>query len=191
MTKPGKIIFLHGASSSGKSTLARALQARIEEPFWHISIDHLRDSGVLPTARFKAGDFDWRTQRPLFFEGYHRSLAAYAASGNNLILEHILEEQAWLGMLARLFQPFDVFFVGVHCSRETLVRRELHRGDRPIGSAAQDFDRIHVGKRYDFEVHSEMELADIVDNVLRAWRARRAPLVFARLAEEQARKPGM
>ncbi len=41
------IIFLHGASSSGKSTIAKELQSRIEVPFWHISIDHLRDSGVL------------------------------------------------------------------------------------------------------------------------------------------------
>lgn len=54
-----QIIFLHGASSSGKSTIAKALQKRIEKPFWHISIDHLRDAGVLPTERFKNGDFRW------------------------------------------------------------------------------------------------------------------------------------
>lgn len=45
-----QIIFFHGASSRGKSTLARELQAKIEKPFWHISIDHLRDAGVLPLA---------------------------------------------------------------------------------------------------------------------------------------------
>ena len=32
----GNIIFLHGASSSGKSTLAKILQQEIDEPFWHI-----------------------------------------------------------------------------------------------------------------------------------------------------------
>jgi len=53
------VIFLHGASSSGKSTIAKALQKRIENPFWHISIDHLRDAGVLPTERFKSGEFRW------------------------------------------------------------------------------------------------------------------------------------
>lgn len=42
------IIFLHGAASSGKSTIARALQKRIEKPFWHISIDHLRDAWRAP-----------------------------------------------------------------------------------------------------------------------------------------------
>ena len=51
------IIFLHGASSSGKSTLARAVQAKIDEPFWHYSIDHLRDSGIVPMARIRARRF--------------------------------------------------------------------------------------------------------------------------------------
>jgi len=59
----GKIIFLHGASSSGKSTIARALQARIDEPFWHISIDHLRDAGILPSARITSGEFKWPEMR--------------------------------------------------------------------------------------------------------------------------------
>jgi chloramphenicol 3-O-phosphotransferase len=72
------IIFLHGTSSSGKSTLARALQARLDAPFWHYSIDHLRDSGVLPSARIKAGDFQWRDMRAAFFDGFHRSVAAFA-----------------------------------------------------------------------------------------------------------------
>ena len=30
----GKIILINGASSSGKSTLSRALQAKLDEPFW-------------------------------------------------------------------------------------------------------------------------------------------------------------
>lgn len=44
----GKIILLNGASSSGKSTLARGLQGRLDRPFWHVSIDHFRAAGVLP-----------------------------------------------------------------------------------------------------------------------------------------------
>ncbi|KSV66368.1 hypothetical protein N185_06860 [Sinorhizobium sp. GW3] len=33
MVERAKIIFIHGASSSGKSTLARAVQAQIGAPF--------------------------------------------------------------------------------------------------------------------------------------------------------------
>jgi chloramphenicol 3-O phosphotransferase len=45
---PGRIIFLNGASSSGKSTLAKAMQQALPEPFLHVSSDHVVASGMLP-----------------------------------------------------------------------------------------------------------------------------------------------
>lgn len=165
------IIFLHGASSSGKSTIAKPLQQRIEKPFWHISIDHLRDAGVLPSRRFKSGEFLWADARKPFFDGFHRSLRAYADAGNNLILEHILDTKGWLEELVHLLAEHDVFFAAVHCPLEILVQREAARGDRPAGSAKRDFETIHVGKRYDIELQSEDGADTNVERVLAAWRA--------------------
>ncbi len=173
------IIFIHGASSSGKSTLARGVQAKIDQPLWHISIDHLRDAGVLPSARIKSGEFNWREMRRPFFDGFHQSLAAYAGAGNNLIVEHILDTPGWHADLVRLFTQFDVFFVGVHCSLAELNRREAERGDRPLGSAEKDFHTIHQGLRYDFEVQSDTDADGNVDRVIAAWKARNGPSAFA------------
>ncbi|WP_375450416.1 chloramphenicol phosphotransferase CPT family protein [uncultured Devosia sp.] len=172
MIEPGKIIFVHGASSSGKSTLARGIQAQIGLPFWHISIDHLRDSGVLPMDRFKSREFDWKAARAPFFDGFHRSLAAYAAAGNNLVVEHILDTPGWLDELVALLAPFDVFFVGVHCPLPLLIAREKARGDRPVGSAEQDFHSIHRGMRYDFEVHTDRDAQGNIEKVIAAWEGR-------------------
>ncbi|KRD73015.1 AAA family ATPase [Ensifer sp. ENS10] len=182
MVERAKIIFIHGASSSGKSTLARAVQAQIGEPFWHVSIDHLRDSGMLPMERFRRGDFRWRDHRARFFEGFHRSLVAYASAGNNLLLEHILEEPGWAAELAVMFEPFDVFFVALHCELAELVRRETLRADRPIGSAADDFHRIHEGQRYDLQLHSRDAAEDNAAKLISAWTLRRSPSVFDELA---------
>ena len=165
-----QVIFLHGPSSSGKSTVSRALQAKIEKPFWHISIDHLRDSGVLPSARFKSGEFDWKAAKSSFFNGFHASLAAYANSGNNLILEHILDKDQWLADLRQLLIGHDVYFVGVHCSLDVLIAREASRGNRPLGSAQDDFKTVHVGKAYDLEIRSEDGLDHNVDLILKGWR---------------------
>ncbi len=165
------VIFLHGASSSGKSTLARALQDRIEMPFWHISIDHLRDAGVLPTRRFKSGDFRWSDSRAGFFEGFHASLKAYANAGNNLILEHILDNDGWLPALRSLLTGHDVFFAAVHCPLALLIEREAARSDRPLGSAKRDFETIHIGKTYDIELQSTAETSANVDALLLAWRS--------------------
>jgi chloramphenicol 3-O phosphotransferase len=173
-----QIIFLHGASSSGKSTIARVLQARIEKPFWHISIDHLRDSGVLPMNRFRSGEFAWADARQAVFSGFHASLAAYADAGNNLILEHILDTNGWLEMLCNLFECHDVLFVAVHCPLEALVEREKHRGNRPAGSAKRDFEAIHVGKVYDLELDTGDGVDANVDKILAAWRSAKRSSCF-------------
>jgi chloramphenicol 3-O phosphotransferase len=169
---PGKIILLNGASSSGKSTLARALQAELDEPFWHVSIDHLMAAGVLPTARIESGEFPWRDLRPQFFDGFHRCVAALAEAGNNLIVEHIVETPAWMQRLQRLLGPLDVFFVGLHCPLQELERREIERGNRRIGEARADFETTHALCVYDFELLSTLPLADNVAAVMAAWKAR-------------------
>jgi chloramphenicol 3-O phosphotransferase len=166
-----QIIFLHGASSSGKSTIAKKLQARIEKPFWHISIDHLRDSGVLPSSRFRTGEFRWADARKAFFDGFHASLAAYADAGNDLILEHILDTEGWLETLDNLLRHHDVFFVAVHCPLEVLIEREKARGDRPAGSAKRDYETVHVGKTYDIELNSADGADANAERLLAAWRS--------------------
>lgn len=168
------VIFIHGASSSGKSTLARALQARIDRPFWHYSIDHLRDSGVLPTVRIANGEFPWRKLRDGFFDGFHRSVAAFADAGNDIILEHILDTPGWRDQLATLLAPHDVLFVGLHCPVDELNRREQERGNRQIGSAEADHHAIHRGLRYDLELDGTREPDANAGRILSAWHAPRA-----------------
>lgn len=185
MGKPlrrGSIILLNGASSSGKSSLARALQARIDMPFWHISIDHLRDAGVLPTARIRSKEFDWRAMREPFFIGFERSLLAYIEAGNDLIVEHIMENEPWLHRLVATLAGQDVFFVGVHCELAELERRELERGDRPVGDARRDYFRIHSYCVYDFEVDGMNDPSANADAVIAAWKERSRPSAFERLA---------
>ncbi|OYW62962.1 MAG: chloramphenicol phosphotransferase [Bosea sp. 12-68-7] len=179
----GQMILLNGASSSGKSSLARAVQATIDRPFWHISIDHLRDSGVLPSARIKSGEFDWRAMREPFFIGFEQSLLAYLRAGNSLIVEHIMESEAWLHRLVGILAGQDVFFVGVHCDLAELERRELARCDRPIGDARRDFFQIHDYCLYDVEVDGTRPAHENAQMVIAAWQARQAHSAFARLAQ--------
>jgi chloramphenicol 3-O phosphotransferase len=178
----GKIILIHGPSSSGKSSIAGELQARIEAPFWHISIDHLRDAGILPMARIRSREFPWSGLREPFFDGFHHALAAYAGSGNNLIVEHIVETRAWMDDLVRLLSRFDVFFVRIACNVVEMERREIVRGDRRAGDARRDFETLPVFT-YDLELDSTATNAgENVGRLLSAWRARRGPSAFERMA---------
>ena len=147
-----QIIFLHGASSAGKSTLARALQDVLPSPYWHVSIDKIRDAGVLPDARFASGDFAWEVHRQAFFDGFHGSLVAFADAGNNLIVEHIFDDETMRDHVQILLAPFDVIWVGLHTPLDVLTAREVARADRRVGSAAEDFGKVHHGMRYDLEL---------------------------------------
>jgi chloramphenicol 3-O phosphotransferase len=183
--RSGRIILLNGASSSGKSSLARLIQARIDTPFWHISIDHLRDSGVLSTTQIRSGEFDWRMMREAFFLGFERSLLAYVEAGNDLVVEHIMESKEWLLRLTDTLADNDVFFIGVHCALDELERRERERGDRPIGDARRDFHRIHSYCVYDFEVDAMQDGEANADAVIAAWHVRSRPAAFERLRERR------
>ena len=47
---PGRIVLLNGASSAGKTTLARAFQDQRQEPWFHLALDQFRD-GMPPAYR--------------------------------------------------------------------------------------------------------------------------------------------
>ncbi|QDC11679.1 chloramphenicol phosphotransferase [Oceanicola sp. D3] len=169
---PGRVILIHGASSAGKSTLARAVREALPAPFVHLTVDQLIDSGALP------GGADWREVRARVFDGWHRAVAAMGAAGVDVVWDHIIETPEWHEALRDLLAARDVFFVGLHCDLAELARREAARGNRAPGDAARDAATVHVGKRYDLELRSEDGVAVNVARVVEAWRGRRGASAF-------------
>ncbi len=189
-TERGKIILIHGASSSGKSTLSRALQRRLEEPFLHFSIDVLREGGALPMERIREGEFAWPVLRPSFFDGFHRCLPALAEAGNNLIVEHIVESREWMDRLVALLASYDVFFVVLHCPLATLEQREIARGDRRIGEAQTDFQELPRLTAFDLALDSTEPIERNAGIAISSWQTRAQPNAFTRMAEK-ARARGL
>ena len=176
----GRVIILNGASSSGKSTLARALRQALDEPFLYVSSDQFVASGMLPERRDDEGPFSWWNEmRPRFFKGFHRCLPALAGAGNDLLVEHVIEFRTWRESLSRLLADFDVFLVGVHCDLAEIDRRERERGDRWIGEGRShvETDGIHTFGPYDFEVDtSDGVSTTVVQSVITAWHSRNTRL---------------
>ena len=81
-------------------------------------------------------------------------------------------------------QPFDVFFVGVHCPLPELERREIAREDRTIGEARDHFEVTHTFGIYDLEIDSTQDLDANIGKVILAWKTRKHPTAFTRMFEQ-------
>jgi chloramphenicol 3-O phosphotransferase len=181
---PGKLIIINGPSSSGKTTLALALQKQLDIPFIRFSFDLFIDHKAFPSEQIKNGKFSWEQMRPSVFRGLHQCLPALTTAGNNIIFDHIIETKVWLYELISLISDLDVFFVGVHCSLPELERREIQRGDRRRGEARQDFETVHSLPTYDLVIDSEHPLEDNVTLLIQAWKERKRPSALDKMIEE-------
>jgi chloramphenicol 3-O phosphotransferase len=156
---PGTIILLNGTSCSGKTSLVRALQQLLPEPYLHVGLDH-----------FEAMQPRKDGQRIHMFYGQgirahdlvhvlHVASAAFAAAGANQVVEHIFLERAWLKDAVARLAPYPVLFVGVRCPVEELERRERARyeaqgqpWDPQAASQAEQLAGLHAHAPYDLVV---------------------------------------
>lgn len=182
----GRIIFLNGTSSAGKSTLANALRLELEPQFHFYASDQLADEGFRPLDK----DLGYRW-RQAFFDGFHRSIPAFASVGINLLIEHTIEEQTWADDLKTLLAPFDVFWVGVHAPLAEIQRRERLRGDRQIGEGLYRLKTHHFCK-YHLEIDTTRPIDQNVATIIAAWRRRdqNEPTMSAMLQGNQNFSPG-
>jgi len=179
----GKIIIINGPSSSGKTTLALALQNQLDIPFIRFSFDLFIEQRAFPSKQIKNGAFSWEAMRPSVFRGIQQCVPALATAGNNIIFDHIIETKAWLHHLLSLISELDVFFVGLHCSLPELERREIQRGNRNRGEAYRDFQTVHSITSYDLELNSEDSLEENVILLIDAWRDRKRPSALDKMLQ--------
>ncbi|WP_327409489.1 chloramphenicol phosphotransferase CPT [Streptomyces sp. NBC_01281] len=154
------VIVLNGGSSSGKSGIARCLQAVLPDPWLALGTDTLVDA--MPAA-MRASDTgiefapdgevivgpEFRTLEAAWIEG----IAAMARAGARVIVDEVFlggpaSQRRWHDALHDL----PVLWIGVHCDATVAAGRELARGDRPIGMAASQANTVHRGVTYDLEI---------------------------------------
>lgn len=90
------------------------------------------------------------SSEPFGLGGARHAMAAMAAEGNDMIVDEVLMDGA--AEYAALLAPFRVHWVGVHAPLAVLDAREQARGDREIGLARWQFDKVPEGVRYDLEL---------------------------------------
>lgn len=158
----GTIIILNGTSSSGKTSILRALQDILEEPYLDAGIDKF--IWMLPHRYLDRPLWDQVLGRATYagptghtlMTGMHQAIAVLSRAGNNVVADHVLVEPGWLCECVRLFSGLPAFLVGVRCPLEVLEQRERARQNRTLGQARAQFGIVHAHGTYDVEVNTSL-----------------------------------
>ncbi len=186
------IIFLNGASSAGKTSLGKALQDVLDEPYlllgldtcfhavparWascgpyrHLGFEYLElpSEDGHPVRGIGYGVAGWR-----IMVGYHRAVAEIVRSGNPVVVDEMLLDERvrdhWFTVLA----PFTPLLVGVYCSLDELERRESQRMNYP-GLARWSAHRVHSNIQYDVIIDTTSKTPvicaeEVLDCIKTSW----------------------
>jgi chloramphenicol 3-O phosphotransferase len=184
---PGRLIFLNGGSSAGKTTLGRTLQSELADPWLLVGIDLLiwtlppeliNDPGGLSVRQgvINRGELF----EPLY-HGFQTAVAALAHAGVNVLVDDITfdglaDQERWNQVLDGL----EVCWIGVHCAPEVAAAREAGRSSRLPGTARHQARSVHERVHYDVEVDTvaldlRQEIAVIAEWLGRIWSVTVSP----------------
>lgn len=164
MPEPGRVVILNGASSAGKTTLARAFRearAAAGECWLIIALDDY--FSLLPHQWFSGGGHhgpfteDGVQMEPTedglvlqlgelgrrLFATYRRTAALWARCGFDVIVDEVAFDEEAARDWQQALDGLGVTWVSVRCARDVAERREQRRGDRMIGMARSLSDVVH------------------------------------------------
>jgi chloramphenicol 3-O phosphotransferase len=160
MGATGQIVVLNGPSSAGKTTLAHAIRSRVGANSAAVSIDDFFGMVHPETVN------NWKLFSALS-EAAFAAAAALATAGFVVIVDVVFERRESYLSAERIFASHVRYYVAVTCALETLEDREASRGNRRIGQARGQYERVLQDARYALRLDtSELAVRECVDRVL-------------------------
>lgn len=174
-----QVIVLNGGSSSGKSSISRALQEMLPGLWLTFGVDTFIEAlpgrGDSPRAGItyeQGGTITLSAEYRAMERSWYTGLSSMAAAGAQLILDEVmLSGAAGQQRLRAVFAGVSVVWVGVHCAPEVAASREAQRPDRTEGMARAQSLSVHDGVSYDFEVDTTNRSAGECAHDVAGWLA--------------------
>lgn len=165
-----RVVLLNGVSSVGKGSVAKALQRIATRPMLHVQMDAFLE--MMPPGTFGAPEgytFETRLEGgkpvtaitsgpilPLAMKSLRASVAAMADAGADLVVDEVMWDAGELADYRRRLAGHDLRVVGLFAPLEVIERREQARGDRTLGLARWQYDKVHAGVAYDLELDTSV-----------------------------------
>jgi len=178
-----KVIFLNGVTSSGKTSIAEAMQnmaADAGKHFYIISNDMFHDlewhmmNTEFAEKEKEAEKAAGKPEKSWYADKYmtesivlmYHFAAAVAGQGRNIIIdgmffetETFIEEygKSSYDVMRAALAGFDVFTVEVFCPLDECRRRNIARGDRRENQSQEQHEMMNTAVKYDFSVDTSAD----------------------------------
>ena len=146
--EPQKIILLNGPSSAGKSTLALELQMRLKEAiFANYSIVSIDDFMKLATDEKIYEDDVFEISGDMC-----KQVIADLKKYDGVIIDHVITSERIFDELKQKLGKYSILLVQVTAPLSVLLKRELERKDRCVGSAESSYEYLFPKFGYDITI---------------------------------------
>ena len=161
----GRIIFLNGVTSSGKTSIVEALQEQ-EDIFFYVVANDLFEQMV--GEKYLQQNY-WKYLGDVIIMMYHTA-KLYSDMGKNVLIDGILVEREeikphYMRLLEILKDnPLDI--VEVYCPIDVCKKRNCMRDDRYETQSEEQLERMARNIKYslkvDTSIYTSSECADII-----------------------------
>lgn len=161
----GRIIFLNGVTSSGKTSIVDALQNRDDFFFYVVANDLFIE---MVGEKYLKQNY-WRYLSDVIIMMYHTA-KLYSDMGKNVIIDGILVERdeikSHYQKLLEILKDNPLDIVEVYCPLDICKQRNIIRGNRYETQSDEQFSimakNIKYSLKVDTSINSSIECADII-----------------------------
>ncbi len=164
MTATGKGLFLAGPSSAGKSSLARALQAALPEPWVLLQADTISDGYPRSRPEFVTIVLDRRLRTATML-----AIRGFLDAGLNVIAEQGLWDEWARPVAARIFSSYSAFVVQLRCDLAIREARETSRTEIRPGFTRWQEENEPWDMRHDFAIDTDSEAPHVLAARVAVW----------------------
>lgn len=161
----GKIIFLNGVTSSGKTSIVEAMQD-YSEPFFYVVANDLFENTI--GDKHLQTDY-WKYLSEAIIMMYHTA-KLFSDSGKHVLIDGILVERPELAphyeQVKNIFDGYPLDIVELYCPMDICRQRNIERGDRREDQSDEQnkimASNIHYSYSVDTSVNTPEECAEMI-----------------------------
>lgn len=165
----GRIVFLNGVTSAGKTSIVEALQERDDVFFYVVANDLFQE---MVGEKYLLENY-WKHLSELIIMMYHTA-KLYSDMGKNVLIDGILVERDEIkphyAQLKDILKNNPLDIVEVYCPLDICRQRNIIRGDRYEAQSDEQHalmaKDIEYSTRVDTSLHSPAECADRIMKAL-------------------------